>query len=336
MDSPKYASVDDIQAETTLHDAAAKCGIALDVHGSGRQVRIDCPFNCSGDHAGRREVSIDTGNPQKVFACHAYGCQVRGNLLTLMHGWLTGTLPASGKLKGAEFKRVRDVLIGGTATAAAAPENERKAAKKSAEPTANIALINSDNEKARELLTLDEKFLRDVSTMPPAAASYVRRHACLSPDAMAKWRIGVLPADGGKDKRGWSLRGQVLYPIVGDDGELLAWVSRDPQFEVKEQAFTALTADQRAKEKKPAKHRFPVDFHRGLELFGQHADRLREPGYRESVATCGVNARGEWWHKGYHPGRVVQRFLESVFGNHPETIPETYLGRTRFACVRAP
>jgi 5S rRNA maturation endonuclease (ribonuclease M5) len=287
MDSPKYASVDDLQAETTLHDAAARCGIALDVHGPGRQVRIDCPFNCSGDHAGRREVSIDTGNPQKVFACHAYGCQVRGNLLTLMHGWLTGRLPAGGKLKGAEFKRVRDVLIGGTATAAA-PESERKAEKKNAEPTANVALFRSENEKARELVTLDEKFLRDVASMPPPAASYVRRHACLSSDSMAKWRIGVLPADGGKDKRGWSLRGQVLYPILGEDGELLAWVARDPQFEAKEQAFTALTPDQRAKEKKPAKHRFPVDFHRGLELFGQHADRLREPGYRESIAACGV------------------------------------------------
>src|SRR5205814_6606299 len=66
------------------------------------------------------------------------------------------------------------------------------------------------------------------------------------------------------------------------------WAARDPQFETKEQAFSALSPDQRAKEKKPAKHRFPVDFHRGLELFGQHADRLNEPGYREVIAACGV------------------------------------------------
>jgi DNA primase len=45
---------------------------------------------------------------------------------------------------------------------------------------------------------------------------------------------------------------------------------------------------ERAKEKKPGKHRFPVDFHRGLELFGQHAARLKEPGYRESLTACGV------------------------------------------------
>src|SRR5207302_7367595 len=56
----------------------------------------------------------------------------------------------------------------------------------------------------------------------------------------------------------------------------------------KEQAFNALGPDERAKEKKPAKHRFPVDFHRGLELFGQHASRLEEPGVREMIAACGI------------------------------------------------
>ena len=74
------------------------------------EVRIDCPFDCPGDHAGRREVSISTDNPQKVFYCHAYQCQLRGNLLTLMHGWLTGQRPAGDKLKGEEFNRVKRVL----------------------------------------------------------------------------------------------------------------------------------------------------------------------------------------------------------------------------------
>ena len=105
---------------------------------------------------------------------------------------------------------------------------------------------------------------------------------------MQKWRVGVLPQDGGSDERGRSLRGQLLYPVQSEDGKLLAWVARDPQFEAKEQAFNALPPDQRAKEKKPAKHRFPVDFHRGLELFGQHASRLDEPGYRETIARCGI------------------------------------------------
>src|SRR5437764_8557288 len=108
----QYQSVDDAQAQTTVPEAAAKCSVAVEVHGSGRQTRLDCPFNCAGDHDGKRELSVDTGNPQKVFACHAYQCQMRGNLLTLMHGWLTGTRPTGDKLKGEEFKRVRGVLLG--------------------------------------------------------------------------------------------------------------------------------------------------------------------------------------------------------------------------------
>src|SRR6266404_2639586 len=110
MNQAKYVNVDELQAQTSLPEAAAKCGVSLEVHGVGRQARLDCPFGCAGDHAGKRELSVDTGNPQKVFACHAYSCQMRGNLLALMHGWLTGTRPTGDKLKGDEFNRVRSVL----------------------------------------------------------------------------------------------------------------------------------------------------------------------------------------------------------------------------------
>lgn len=263
----------------------------LEAHGAGTQVRIDCPFGCTGDHGGKREISVDTSNPQKVFCCHSYGCQVRGNLLTLMHGWLSKSLPSGGKLKGAEFKRVRDVLTGESglqpdATIARPPAT---ADKTTVEPARNIPLSQSDNEKTRELATLDEKFVTDVAIMPPAAAMYVRRHSSLSPASMQKWRVGVLPADGGGDKRAWSLRGQILYPVSSEDGQLLAWVARDPQFESRDIAFNALSPENRAQEKSPPhKHRFPSGFHRGLELFGQQASRLKEPGYRETIARCGV------------------------------------------------
>jgi 5S rRNA maturation endonuclease (ribonuclease M5) len=291
MNEPRYVSVDDLQEQTTLQEAAAKCGVSLDVHGSGRQVRIDCPFGCPGDHVGKRELSVDSGNPQKVFACHSYGCQLRSNLLALMHGWLTGTRPSGDKLKGEEFKRVRAVLAGNPAPLPSAPTAKpttAATAEKKKDPARNVPLAQSENEKARELVTLDEKFLRDVAVMPPAAASYVRRHRCLSLASMEKWRVGVLPADGGKDKRAWSLRGQVLYPVLSEDNKLLAWVARDPQFEAKDQAFNALPPEQRAKQTKPAHHRFPADFHRGLELFGQQASRLDEPGVRETISRCGI------------------------------------------------
>lgn len=283
-------SVDDLQSQITLSEAASKCGVSIDAQGNGRQIRLDCAFGCPGDHAGKRELSVDASNPQKVFCCHAYGCQIRGNLLTLMHGWLTNTLPATGKLKGAEFKRVRDVLAGTVSpppshSPSRPPSTQAEIPMK---PIRNVPLPENENEKARELVTLDEKFLTDVASMPPAAASYIRRHPSLSPASMQKWRVGVLPQDGGGDKRGWSLRGQVLYPLLAEDGQLLAWAARDPQFEQKELAFNALPAEQRVREKKPAKHRFPVDFHRGVELFGQQASRLQEPGYREKIARYGI------------------------------------------------
>jgi hypothetical protein len=259
VNQPQYIGVDELQARITLPEAAAKCGIALDVHGSGKQLRLDCPFGCGGDHAGKREISVDTGNPQKVFCCHEYGCQVRGNLLTLMHGWLTATWPAGGKRKGAEVKRVRDLLSGEDVR----PSSE---IKEGTHPTTkdtqvevarNVPLAQSDNEKARELATLDEKFITDVAMMPPAAAMYVRRHSRLSPSAMQKWRVGVLPGDGGSDKRAWSLRGQILYPVLSEDGLVLAWVARDPQFESKEIAFNALSPEARAPrcQRSPARRR---------------------------------------------------------------------------------
>ncbi len=290
MNEGRYISVDDLQAQLTLPEAAAKCGVQLDVHGSGKQVRLDCPFGCPGDHVGKREISVDTGNPQKVFCCHAYGCQVRGNLLTLMHGWLTSTLPTGGRLKGMEFKRARERLAGIVAPPSSTPTDTEKpvGSPQPSEPSRNTPLVDSENEKARELATLDEKFVTDVAHMPPAAAIYVRRHPCLSLASMQKWRVGVLPADGGGDKRAWSLRGQLMYPVLSEDGQLLAWVARDPQFEMKDQAFNQLPPEQRTKEKQPAKHRFPVGFHRGLELFGQQSSRLREPGYRETLSCYGI------------------------------------------------
>ncbi|MBX3452675.1 MAG: toprim domain-containing protein [Planctomycetaceae bacterium] len=288
MKPSSYIDVDTLQAQTSLAEAADKCGFPLDVHGSGREVRLDCLFGCPGDHAGKREIAVNTGNPQKVFCCHAYGCQFRGNLLTLMHGMLTGAKPTGDKLTGGEFSRVRKVLAGTPEPEPTRQPQSQPAAQVSAPtPLRNVPLADSDNPKARDLVDLSERLIMDVAHMPPAAASYVRRHPCLtSPELLRKWSVGVLPT-GGEDKRGWSLRGHVVYPIHSEDGKLLAWIARDPGFEEKERAFLALTPDQRSREKPPHKHKVPTGFHRGLELFGQQASRLQEPGYREILAHCG-------------------------------------------------
>lgn len=293
MERPAYLNIDDLQAQTTLEEAAAKCGVRIEPQGCGDNVRIDCPFGCAGDHAGKREISVNVANPQKVFCCHAYMCnQFRGNLLTLMHGWLTGARPCGDKLKGAEFAGVRSVLSGQTTPLPPARKVPDAAAVATPSvpppPLRNLPLADSGNAKARELATIDEKFIVDVAQMSPAAASYVRRHACLTAESMRKWRVGYLPLDGGGDKRGWSLKGHILYPMLAEDGQVLCWVGRDVQFEQKEEAFLRLSPEHRGKEKPPAKYRFPMDFHRSAELFGQHAGRLVEPGYREAIADHGI------------------------------------------------
>lgn len=292
MNRTDYLNIDDLQAQTTLEQAAAKCGVALEPQGRGDNVRIDCPFGCPGDHLGKRELSVNASNPQKVFLCHAYACnQFRGNMLTLMHGWLTGTRPTGDKLKGAEFAQVRKVLAG-QATPVPSPASRADAPVKSSspasEPLRNVPLCESTNLKARELATLGDKLLVDIAAMAPAAASYVRRHPCLSSASMEKWHVGYLPLDGGGDKRGWSLRGQIIYPMLAEDGQVLAWISRDPRFEEKDAAFNHLSPEQRSKEPRPHKHHVPTTFHRSVELFGQHAARLKEPGYREAVARLGI------------------------------------------------
>lgn len=284
-------NVDQLQADTSLNEAAAKCGVMLDAHGSGQEVRLDCSFGCQGDHCGRREIAVNTENPQKVFMCHAYQCGFRGNLLTLMHGWLTGTRPAGEKLKGDEFHRVKNILVSDTMMATSTDNDPPKittSESPSPLPNRNIPLIESDDAKVRDLATLDEKFIVDVATMPPATASYVRRHPCLSPESMKKWRSGILPLHGGDDKRGFSLRGNVIYPVLSEDGQVLAWIGRDPTYEQKERDFARLTPAERTGATAPIKHRFPKGFHRGLELFGQQASRLKEPGYRESIARHGI------------------------------------------------
>ena len=291
MEKSGYVNIDELQAQTSLEEAARLCGVTLDARGQGKEMRIDCPFGCDGDHCGRREIAINIENAQKVFMCHAYACKFRGNLLTLMHGWLKGSKPASGRMVGADFQRVKKLLAEKIAAQATATLVERtNAAEQSPAPAPvrNTALIDSPEEQVRELHNIDEKFIVEVSSMNLAAATYVRRHPCLSPESMKKWHCGYLPNDGGGDKRGWSLRGNIIYPVLSEDGKVLSWVGRDPTFEEKEREFALLTEEGRKQKDLPAKHRFPKGFHRGMELFGQQASRLKEPGYREFIAQHGI------------------------------------------------
>jgi hypothetical protein len=292
MTSPRgYVDVDRLQAETTLEEATAKWGAQLDIKGFGPEVRIDCVFGCPGDHVGRKEIAVNVQNDQKIFQCHAYLCEkFQGNLLVLMHGLLTGSKPTGGRLKGAEFQRVKQILAStGLAIDKVLSSVSPKPSPSVATPPAmtNTPLIDSADERIRELHNVDEKLILDVAKMNPAAASYVRRHSCLTPESMTKWRCGYLPNDGGGDKRGWSLRRHFIYPLLSEQGKVLAWIGRDVNYEQKELAFRRLSSAERAAQEPPAKHRLPKGLARGVELFGQQASRLQEPGYREFISKYG-------------------------------------------------
>ena len=101
------------------------------------------------------------------------------------------------------------------------------------------------------------------------------RHSCLSPEPMRKWRVGVLPMDGGTDKRGFSLRGQVIYPVQAEGGQVRAYFGQDPLYEENERDFSRLTPTEPTEASAAMKHRFPKGFHRGLELFGRSGCRRR-------------------------------------------------------------
>jgi hypothetical protein len=116
------------------------------------------------------------------------------------------------------------------------PANRRRSRPRSPTPLLpirSVPLIDSPEAKVRELHNIGEKLILDVASMNPAAAAYVRRHPCHSPEWMKKWRRGYLPNDGGGDKRGWSLRGNIVYPVVSEHGKVLAWVGRDVHYEEK-------------------------------------------------------------------------------------------------------
>ena len=150
------------------------------------------------------------------------------------------------------------------------------------ETRTNVPLAQSDNERARGLIALDEKFVVDVAKMNPKAASYFRSRPFLSPEVCKKWRMGYLPRDTGGDHAGGTMRGKIVYPMLSETGEVLTWFGRDPEYEAKHQMW--LAGDKQ--EREPEKFHFVKGFHRGCELFGQH--RFLEEGISEKMKGIGL------------------------------------------------
>jgi 5S rRNA maturation endonuclease (ribonuclease M5) len=290
-------TVDQAKAEIELQAAAERCGVSLKVGGVPPNVRIDCPYNCPGDHAGKRELSVNVENADKVFQCHNYECHFRGNLIHLMHGWLTGQKPPDGKVRGDDFKRVKSVLLSEAPASPATPSDTAVSTDRQAQdaaepdlPKRNIPLSESSNEKARELVGMESVLTTDPAKMTPQCSAYWRtRREFLTDELCDEWGVGVRRGRAGADRRGWSLRNHVVYRFLSEDNKVLCYVGRDPDYDAKLRTFESLPSEQRDSTKRPMKHKFPVGFHRGLELYGQHGDRLKQhPEYRDLVAQHGI------------------------------------------------
>lgn len=144
-----------------------------------------------------------------------------------------------------------------------------------------MPLKKSDNERARALVTLNDQLLVQPDEMNPEAASYFRRRAdWLTPEVARKWEMGYLP----RSAKGL-LRGRIVYGMLDQRGDVLSWFGRDPGFEKK---YLQWVSAGRPEHGRPVKHRFVRGFHRGLELFGQHVQRLDDSGTRESLRSLGL------------------------------------------------
>lgn len=282
-----YINVDELLPQITVEQAAAYYGVALpDLHRIGAEIRTRCFLHCGyAEQTGDRALAIQAEHPARQWHCHQYGCGKGGNLVSLCDLMKPGP-SAGGRPRGERFKEIaadlkamaEGVLSSPGPKATTPPRTEPET------PKVNIPLARSDNERARGLTELDRKFVTEPSAMPAIASAYFRRRRYLTPETCQKWRMGYLPRDGGEDKSGGTMRGSIVYPILSEAGDVLTWFGRDPAFEEKHRQWTSGGKHGR----EPEKFHFVKGFHRGLELFGQHASRLEEEGFQGRLRDFGL------------------------------------------------
>jgi len=265
-----FIRVDELLPQIGLEQAAAFYGAELpELKRIGQETRTRCFLACgrSGE-TGERALAIQTDSPTKIWKCHEYGCTRGGNLVSLCDLMKPGQ-STCGRPRGERFKELaRDLKAMVEGEPRLADEKSAPAKAPSAPPVpVNIPLAESDNERARALVTLDEEFVTDPAQMPPEAAGYFRRRRFLTAEACQEFRVGYLPQSSKS-----LLRGKIVYPYFSAEGKLLTWFGRDPRYEDKLRKWAASDRS----EPEPTKTQFVKGFHRGLELWGEHLLRAKE------------------------------------------------------------
>lgn len=281
----KYQSdVDELIESTPLSDVLHHYGLPQPPE-HAKEYRIDCVFNanCANSNYGNLTVALDSAN--RIF-CHS--CETRGNLITLIHGLEKRTPPAGGKLRGQEFKdavaKLREINSGVPPEAAGVPHKEEKTVSEQPadpQPMINTPLRRHDKEAARALADLHKELIVAVANMSPDAAQYVRLRTWLTSDLMRKWGVGWIPGNG----RSLFRKNYLVYTHRNERGEVVSYSGRNLSFEEK---FAAWLKAGRPEGKKPAKHRYVSGFHRGVELYGGHANRMQQNYVCESLQQHGL------------------------------------------------
>lgn len=295
-------NIDQLIEQTPLDLVLAHYGLPLTQSHSGEH-RMNCVFNeaCSSSSYGNLCVEL---NAAKRIYCHT--CQVKGNLLVLLHGLETHTPPTGGQLRGQEFKHAAAKLreINGLApssatqpTASAKMQSStpvssqpssalqeaqpKQPAESKSAPLVNVALKRHEKEAARELENLYTELIVDEAQMSPMAAAYVRKRPWMTPELMQKWSCGWIPGNG----RSLFRKHYFVYTHRNVRGEVISYSGRDLNFESK---WNEWIKDGKPEGHKPSKHRYVAGYHRGIELFGALNSRLEEPRIQQSLAEYGL------------------------------------------------
>jgi 5S rRNA maturation endonuclease (ribonuclease M5) len=281
-----FINVEELMPQVSLEQAAGFYGVALpELKRIGAETRARCFLNCGkAQETGDRALAIQEGDPTKKWHCHQYGCGKGGNLISLLDLMKPGE-SMGGRPRGERFKQIAADVVAMTSGVMRGVGLPTPATPKPApvpDVKVNPPLKDSANERARALTELDTKFVLDVASMAPKASAYFRRRPFLTPDVCRGWRMGFLPRDAGEDKSGGTMRGRIVYSYLSEAGDVLTWFGRDPEFEEKHQKWEAAGKV----EKEPEKFHFVKGFHRGIELFGQHA--LRREANAEQLQALGL------------------------------------------------
>ncbi len=282
-----FVNVDELMPQVNLEQASSFYGYVLpELIRVGSETRTACFLNCGkSKETGDRALAIQTDEPLKTWFCHQYGCGKNGNLVSLCDMMKPGPV-SGGRPRGERFKEIAAdlvAMVSGAAKQVLAPGQVVPPKPVAPPKKMNVILKESDNERARGLVNLDEKFVTDIAAMSPKASAYFRRRAYLTPEVCRKWRMGFLARDtGGEDRSGGTMRGKVTYCYRDEKGEPLTWFGRDPEFEEKHQSWDASDKSDR----EPEKFHFVKGFHRGLELFGR--EHLTEAHKHEKLKRLGL------------------------------------------------